>query len=74
MTADRLTIEDEITAARLDWLDAEARLVEVLPSAPPPPGSSVRDLEALTAALEHAERAHHAYLTVIRKGAGLSAD
>ena len=74
MTADRLTIEDEITAARLDWLDAEARLVGVLPSAPPPAGSRVGDPEALTAALQQAEQAHHAYLTVIRRWAGLSPD
>ena len=78
MTADELAIEDEITAVRLDWLDAEARLVELLPPASLPAGSSApdpdRDPAGLTAALEQAERAHHAYMTTIRKWAVLSAN
>jgi hypothetical protein len=80
MTADELAIEDEISAVRLDWLDAEARLVELLPPASLPAGSSApdpdpdRDPAGLTAALEQAERAHHAYMTTIRKWAGLSAN
>ena len=76
MTADELAIEDEITSVRLDWLDAEARLVELLPPASPPSGSSAPDPDPreLAAALEQAEHAHHAYLTTIRKWAGLSAN
>ena len=73
MTADELAIEDEITAIRLDWLDAEARLVELLPSAiPTPAGRDAADPQELTAALEQAEQAHRAYLSAVRKWAGLT--
>lgn len=69
MTADELAIEDEVTAVRLDWLDSEARLVELLPPAvPTPAGSSAPDPDPteLAAALEQAEHPHHAYMPTIR--------
>ena len=75
MTVDHVAIEDEMTVVRLNWLEAEAQLVELLPSTTPTPtGSGALYPKELAAALEQAERTHHAYMTTIRRWVGLSAN
>jgi len=73
MTADQPAMEDEITAVRLDWLAAEAQLAQLLPPLSPAWVESTAKRAEITAAIDQAEAAHRAYLTSIRKWAGLPA-
>jgi hypothetical protein len=73
---EQVTAEDEIAAARLEWLDAEARLAELLPSGSPVPahtrphgGTVAADLAP---AIHRSEQAHAAYMQVIRRWTGLA--
>ena len=75
MTIEQVTVDDEIAAARLEWLDAEARLAELLPSGSPVQAPALTDGEShadLTGAIQRSEQAHAAYLQVIRRYAGLA--
>jgi hypothetical protein len=74
MTMEQLAADDEIAAARLEWLDAEAQLAELLAagsvkSATTAAGADVADF---TAAIHRSEQAHTAYMQVIRRRAGLA--
>jgi hypothetical protein len=76
LTVDELTIEDEITAVRLDWLAAEAALAELLPSTTvtstaEPTGRPATD--EIAGAIERAQRTHQAYMETVGRWAGLSA-
>ena len=75
MTVEQETADDEIAAARLERLDAEARLAELLPSGSPLQAHALTDSEShadLTKAIQRSEQAHAAYLRVIRRCAGLA--
>ena len=75
MTMEPGTVDDEIAAARLEWLDAEARLAELLPSGSSAQAHGLTDSEShadLTGAIQRSEQAHAAYLQVIRRYAGLA--
>jgi hypothetical protein len=70
---DQVSVEDEIAAARLEWLDAEAQLAELLPSGSPVRTSALtnggQSAEDLAEAIHRSERAHTAYIGVIRRWA-----
>jgi len=75
MTMEQITVDDEIAAARLEWLDAEARLAELLPSGPVrrrATAAAETDVADLTAAIHRSEQAHPAYMPVIRRWTGLA--
>jgi hypothetical protein len=69
---DETTVEDELTAVRLEWLAAEAELAGLLPfSTTTSTTSTARPEPAeIAAAIESAEHAHRAYMTVIRSWVG----
>ena len=74
MTMEQITVHDEITAARLDWLDAEAQLAELLPAGPVQRQATTAaetDVADLTAAIHRSEQAHAVYMQAIRRWAGL---
>jgi hypothetical protein len=70
-----VTVHDEIAAARLEWLDAEAQLAELLPAGPVQRQATTAaetDVADLTAAIHRSEQAHAAYMQVIRRWTGLA--
>jgi hypothetical protein len=73
---EQVTVGDAITAARLEWLDAEADLAELLPSGSPLSADSVPhggpNSEDLAEAIQRSERAHAAYIKAVRRCAGLA--
>jgi hypothetical protein len=75
MTMEQITVDDEIAATRLEWLDAEAQLAELLPSGSPVQARALTDSELqadLSEAIQRSEQAHTAYIQVIKRGAGLA--
>jgi hypothetical protein len=72
---EQITVHDEIAAARLEWLDAEAQLAKLLPSGPMQRRATTAagvDVADLTAAIQRSEQAHAAYMQVIRRWTGLA--